>query len=88
VPAAWKMCRWARKAIALVSYDDQLEVANLLLSDELEFLRGKGFALKSDKSVLPFFVQCGFHPKLGARPMHDTIEKLIGDPRYNASPNQ
>jgi ATP-dependent Clp protease ATP-binding subunit ClpA len=73
------MCRWARKAIALVSYDDQLEVANLLLSDELEFLRGKGFALKSDKSVLPFFVQCGFHPKLGARPMHDTIEKLIGD---------
>jgi len=29
--------------------------------------------------VLPFVVQRGFHPKLGARPMRDAIEKLIGD---------
>jgi ATP-dependent Clp protease ATP-binding subunit ClpA len=29
--------------------------------------------------VLPFLVRRGFHPKLGARPMRDAIEKLIGD---------
>ncbi len=62
-----------------LNYDDQLEIANLLLSNELEFLRGKGFALTPDKSVLPFLVQRGFHPKLGARPMRDAIEKLVGD---------
>src|ERR1700678_610192 len=62
-----------------LSYDDQLEIANLLLDNELEFLRGRGFALTPDKSVLPFLVQRGFHPKLGARPMRDAIEKLVGD---------
>jgi ATP-dependent Clp protease ATP-binding subunit ClpA len=62
-----------------LSYDDQLEIARLLLSNELEFLRGKGFALTADKSVLPFLVQRGFHPKLGARPMRDAVEKLVGD---------
>jgi ATP-dependent Clp protease ATP-binding subunit ClpA len=29
--------------------------------------------------VLPFLVQKGFHPKLGARPMRDAVEKLVGD---------
>ena len=29
--------------------------------------------------VLPFLVRRGFHPKLGARPMRDAVEKLIGD---------
>jgi ATP-dependent Clp protease ATP-binding subunit ClpB len=62
-----------------LSYDDQLEIANLLLDNELEFLRSRGFALTPHKSVLPFLVQRGFHPKLGARPMRDAIEKLIGD---------
>jgi ATP-dependent Clp protease ATP-binding subunit ClpB len=62
-----------------LSYDDQLEIANLLLENELEFLNSRGFALTPNKSVLPFLVQRGFHPKLGARPMRDAIEKLIGD---------
>jgi ATP-dependent Clp protease ATP-binding subunit ClpB len=62
-----------------LTYDDQLEIAKLLLDNELNFLRQKGFNLSPDKSVLPFLVQRGFHPKLGARPMRDAIEKLIGD---------
>jgi len=62
-----------------LSYDDQLEIAKLLLDNELDFLRGKGFTLTLDKSVLPFLVQRGYHPKLGARPMRDAIEKLVGD---------
>jgi ATP-dependent Clp protease ATP-binding subunit ClpA len=32
-----------------------------------------------DDSVLPFLVRKGFHPKLGARPMRDATEKLVGD---------
>ena len=62
-----------------LSYDFQLEIAQLLLDNELKFLREKGYALQADKTVLPFVVQRGFHPKLGARPMRDTVEKLIGD---------
>jgi ATP-dependent Clp protease ATP-binding subunit ClpA len=62
-----------------LTYDDQIEIANLLLTNELKFLREKGYALTPTESVLPFLVRRGFHPKLGARPMRDAIEKLVGD---------
>src|SRR6266581_250970 len=62
-----------------LSYEDQLEIASLLLINELKFLRDKGHELAPHESVLPFLVRRGFHPKLGARPMRDAIEKLIGD---------
>jgi len=45
----------------------------------MEFLAARGHKLELDKSVLPFLVRKGFHPKLGARPMRDAVEKLIGD---------
>lgn len=62
-----------------LSYDHQLEIAQLLLDGELKFLREKGHDLQADSAVLPFVVRRGFHPKLGARPMRDTVEKLVGD---------
>ncbi len=62
-----------------LGYDFQLEIAHLLLEDELKFLRDKGCEIQPDEAVLPYIVRRGFHPKLGARPMRDTIEKLIGD---------
>ena len=62
-----------------LTYDVQLEIALLLLNAELSFLRAKGHALDVDPSVLPFLVRHGFHPRLGARPMRDAIEKLIAD---------
>lgn len=62
-----------------LSYDDQLEIAALLLAGELKFLGAKGYSLNPDKSVLPFLVRRGFHPKLGARPMRDAVEKYVGD---------
>lgn len=62
-----------------LSYDHQLEIARMLLDGELKFLHEKGYVIEADKTVLPFVVQRGFHPKLGARPMRDAIEKLIGD---------
>ncbi|MGH7953593.1 MAG: AAA family ATPase, partial [Limisphaerales bacterium] len=62
-----------------LTYDNQLEIANLLLTNELKFLRNKGYALEPMEAVLPFLVRRGYHPRLGARPMRDAVEKLIGD---------
>ena|ERR1700722_14475550 len=62
-----------------LTYDHQLEIAQLLLKNELDFLRMKGHSLEPDANVLPFLIRRGFHPKLGARPLRDTVEKLIGD---------
>ena len=74
---------FARVAEKLVfhrlSYEHQLEIAEKFLAKEVTFLRERGHALDVDASVLPFLVRKGFHPKLGARPMRDAAEKLVGD---------
>ncbi len=62
-----------------LSYEHQLEVAEKFLDREIAFLRARGHDLTVDASVLPFLVRKGFHPKLGARPMRDATEKLVGD---------
>jgi ATP-dependent Clp protease ATP-binding subunit ClpA len=62
-----------------LSYEHQLEIAEKFLFREMEFLASRGHRLELDKSVLPFLVRKGFHPKLGARPMRDAVEKLAGD---------
>jgi ATP-dependent Clp protease ATP-binding subunit ClpB len=62
-----------------LTYDVQLDIAQLLLAQELDFMRGNGHELMADPSVLPFLVRRGFHPRLGARPMRDAVEKSIGD---------
>lgn len=62
-----------------LSYEHQLEIAEKFLSREIEFLAACGHRLELDKTVLPFLVRKGFHPKLGARPMRDAVEKLVGD---------
>jgi len=62
-----------------LSYEHQLEIAEKFLSREIAFLKSRGHDLQLDKTVLPFLVRKGFHPKLGARPMRDAVEKLVGD---------
>ena len=62
-----------------LSYEHQLEIAEKFLAREIEFLKARGHKLELDKTVLPFLVRKGFHPKLGARPMRDAVEKLVGD---------
>ena len=62
-----------------LSYEHQLEIAEKFLMREIEFLAARGHALKLDATVLPFLVRKRFHPKLGARPMRDAVEKLVGD---------
>ena len=62
-----------------LSYEHQLEIAEKFLAREIEFFAARGHQLELDKAVLPFLVRKGFHPKLGARPMRDAVEKLVGD---------
>jgi len=62
-----------------LSYEHQLEIAEKFLREELSFLATRGIHLTADDTVLPFLVRKGFHPKLGARPMRDTVEKMVGD---------
>jgi len=62
-----------------LSYEHQLEIAEKFLSREIEFLAARGHRIELDKTTLPFLVRKGFHPKLGARPMRDAVEKLVGD---------
>jgi ATP-dependent Clp protease ATP-binding subunit ClpB len=62
-----------------LSYEHQLEIAEKFLAREIEFLAARGHKMELEKSVLPFLVRKGFHPKLGARPMRDAVEKLVGD---------
>src|SRR5205807_6056978 len=62
-----------------LAYDEQLQIAELLLRNELTFLGSKGYVLTASDSVIPFLVRRGFHPKLGARPMRNAVEKLVGD---------
>ncbi len=62
-----------------LSYDVQLEIARAILARELDRLRGRGFVIGIEEGVIPFLVQHGFHPRLGARPMRDAVEKFIRD---------
>jgi ATP-dependent Clp protease ATP-binding subunit ClpB len=62
-----------------LSYEQQLEIAEKFLEREMAFLAARGHTLELDTGVLPFLVRKGFHPKLGARPMRDAVEKLVGD---------
>ena len=62
-----------------LTYDVQFEIARLLLAQEVEFLRARGHHIEPSEAVLSFLVRRGFHPRLGARPMRDVVEKSIGD---------
>ena len=60
-----------------LSYDVQMEIARHHIGRELSFLRSKGFHLTVGHAVVSFLMQRGFHPRLGARPLRDTIEKYL-----------
>ncbi len=62
-----------------LTYEVQLEIAESLLAAELAFLAEKGIHLTAAPEVLPFLIQRGFHPHLGARPLRDVIEKHVRD---------
>ena len=67
-----------------LNYDVQMEIARLHIARELSFLRDKGFELTLGHSVISFLMQRGFHPRLGARPLRDTVEKHLRGAVANA----
>ena len=71
---------YARVAEKLVfnrlSYEVQIEIARLHIGRELSFLRDKGFHLTAGHAVVSFLMQRGFHPRLGARPLRDTMKSV------------
>jgi len=62
-----------------LTYEIQLKIAGLFIERELIFLEKQGHRLLADESVLPLVIKLGFDAKLGARPLRDAVEKLIGD---------
>lgn len=62
-----------------LSYDVQVEIAWMFLEQEVTFLRERGHVLVPNSSVLPFLVRRGFHPRLGARPLRDAVERYVGE---------
>jgi ATP-dependent Clp protease ATP-binding subunit ClpB len=62
-----------------LEYEVQLAIASQLIDREREHFRAQGLEMGVDAGVLPFMVRYGYHPRLGARPMRDAIEKHIRD---------
>lgn len=62
-----------------LDYEIQLRIVRKFLDAEISFLNSKGCRLEVSERVFPFLVREGFHPKLGARPLRDAVERLIGD---------
>jgi ATP-dependent Clp protease ATP-binding subunit ClpA len=60
-----------------LGYDVQLDIARLHIARELALLREQGFDLSTNESVVSFLIQRGFHPRLGARPLRDAVEKHL-----------
>jgi len=56
-----------------------MEIAEKFLERELAFLLERDIEIRSRRDVLPTLVRKGFYPKRGARPMRDTLERLVGD---------
>lgn len=62
-----------------LGYEVQTDIARLMLTRHLAMLEAKGHCLVAEPDVLPFLIRHGFHPRLGARPLRDAIERLVGD---------
>lgn len=57
----------------------QAEITEQRLSDLVTWERQQGRQLTYDPAVVPFLLQRGFSPRLGARPLLDKIHELVGN---------
>jgi len=62
-----------------LSADTQREIGRLVIEEELNRFRQKGFDLGISEAAFEFLVRRGIHKTLGARPMKRTVQKFIGD---------
>jgi ATP-dependent Clp protease ATP-binding subunit ClpB len=62
-----------------LEYEVQLAIASQLIDREKQRLQARGLEIGVDPGVLPFLIRHGYHPRLGARPMRDAVEKHMRD---------
>ena len=62
-----------------LTYDVQVEIARLRLEEEIAFYAVRGHRIDAGEDVLNYLVRVGYHPRLGARPLRDAVERLVGD---------
>jgi len=57
----------------------QREICELMVSREVERLKAIGFAIAIDSQSIELLIREGYHRTLGARPMRNTVERIIQD---------
>ncbi len=62
-----------------LTYDVQVDIARLRLAEEIAFYSSRGHEIGAGENVLNLLVRVGYHPRLGARPLRDTVERLVGN---------
>ncbi len=62
-----------------LSPEVQREIGRLVISEELERIRGRGFDIKISGAAFEFLLRRGIHKTLGARPLKKIVQKLMGD---------
>lgn len=60
-----------------LGYETQCEIAEALVDNECRLLGERGFLVRPTEDVSSVVVRCGYHERLGARPMRDAAETLI-----------
>ena len=60
-----------------LSYEVQKAIADLHIAREVSFLKEKGYDVSISHDVVSLLMRRGFHPRLGARPLRDAIEKYL-----------
>lgn len=60
-----------------LGFDVQLEIARKFFEEEVRFLRSKGYEIEAGPELLAELVRQGYHPRLGARPMRQVIQKHL-----------
>lgn len=62
-----------------LSPDTQREIARIIILEELARFQDRGFELTVSDDAFELLVRRGIHKTLGARPMKNIVQKLIGD---------
>lgn len=60
-----------------LSYDDNLKIVDIILSDVLVRIHNIGMDLKTTDAMKKFLVDQGWDPKMGARPLKRSIQRYV-----------
>ena len=60
-----------------LSKDNMIKVVDKFIDEVRVQVKSKGIKIKTTKSAIEWFVEKGFDPKMGARPLHRLIDKEV-----------